>query len=240
MKLFFLGLAFFFGSLQAQAYLLPATSVLQKAIQQRSGLKSIEWMAKVTDLKNNFVFQENLWIDFESGKVGASYLSLSHEPLGSIQTTLNSLAEFGRFWLSIGMDPSVSRTRKAMQDLKVAPAPGEDAALSRVGTRVAWMWGEGARIFFEKDDFSPLQYQRGSGNGSSNGSSNGSEVLVFHSFAVASDKARVPKSVVFRSGARDLFFFELKAIKVDLPLKDKTPPVPIEDAPLKEWVSLVR
>ncbi|NDF14289.1 hypothetical protein EB061_03065 [bacterium] len=225
-------LAFSFLPLLARAYLLPAASVLQKAVQQRSGLKRIEWMAKVTDLKSNFVFLENLWIDFENGKVGANYLSSSNELLGSTQTTLNTLGDFGRFWLSIGLDPSIARTRKAMQELRVAPEPGAEAALARVGMRVAWTWGEAARIFFEKDDFTPLQYLRDT--------EGRTEALVFNGFAVASDKARVPKSVVFRSGGRDLFVFELKAIKVDLPLKEKAANEPAQDGPLKEWVSLVR
>jgi hypothetical protein len=216
----------------AHAYLLPQASVFQKAIQPRSGLKSIEWMAKVTDLKANFVFQENLWIDFESGKVGANYQSPVNESLGSMQTTLGSLADFGKFWLSIGLDPSLVRTRKAMQDLKVSPNAGEEAALARLGNRVVWGWGDDSRILFEKDDFTPVQYQSGSGTAA--------ELMTFQSFAVASDKARIPKLVVFRSEGQDLYVFELKAIKVDLPLKEKANQGPLQGSALKEWVSLVR
>lgn len=217
-------------ALPAQAYLLPQASVFQKSIQPRSGLRSIEWMAKVTDLKANFVFQENLWIDFENGKVGAVYLSPLNEPLGSLQTTLASLGDFGKFWLSIGLDPSITRTRKAMQELKVAPAPGEEASLGRIGTRVVWSWGDEARVFFEKDEFQPAQYQKGPGT----------DVLLFQSYAIASDKARIPKSVVFRTGGQDRYLFELKAVKVDLPLKEKSAHGSLPVSALKEWVSLVR
>lgn len=231
-KLAAIGLMSLLLPILADAYLLPSTSVFQKAIQHRSGLKTVEWMAKVTDLKGNFVFQENLWVDFESGKLGANYLTPLNETLGSTQTTLASLSEFGKFWLTIGLDPSFVRARKAMQELGVFPNPGDEAQLVRMGTRVAWAWGEGARIFFEKDDFSPLFYQ--------SKPSAGSDAIAFLSFAVASDKARIPKSVVFRSGGKDLYTFELKAIRVDLPLKEKPVPGSLQGSALKEWVSLVR
>ncbi len=228
-----LGLGLFLmGISSAWAYVPPAGFVLGHTVSQRSGLKSIEWTAKVTDLNSKSVFKEALRIDFQSGKVTAIYSSPSDEPLGSIQTSIASLHRLGKFWLGISLDPSMSRVKEALLELNVLPAEGEEAKLGRSKGKPVWFWGNESRIEFEKDEFNPISYQ-----GGADATSDG---VFFDGFAIASAKAKAPKLVRVRTQTFDTYQFELKSIKTDSPLKEKMQASTLQQAAVKEWVSLVR
>jgi hypothetical protein len=219
----------------ANAYLPPAGFVLGHAVTARAGLKSLEWTAKVTDLKNRAVFKETLRLDFVAGKVSASYQSPTDEPLGSIQGPIALINKLGRFWLCVSLDPNIARVKSALETLHVLPAEAEEARLERIGSQVAWAWGVDALIGFEKDEFSPLIYRETLDPKS--------DSVQFQGFAIASANSRVPRNVLVRSKGEDAFSFELKSIKTDSPApkeKEKIAGAAPQLPSVKDWVSLVR
>jgi hypothetical protein len=220
-------------SVPAFAYLPPAGFVLGHAVTERAGLKSLEWSAKITDLKNRSVFKETMRLDFVAGKMSAVYQSPTDEPLGAIQGPISLINKLGRFWLCVSLDPNIARVKSALESLRVLPSEAEETRLDRIGNQIAWVWGVDALIGFEKDEFTPLIYRESEDPKS--------DSVLFQGFAIASANSKVPKNVILHAKGEDLFTFELKSIKTDsLPGKEKiTGPAPQLPA-LKEWISLVR
>jgi hypothetical protein len=227
----------------AFAYVPQAGFVLNHALTERSGLKNLEWTAKVTNhyskLKNpeeaDSVFKETLRVDYVTGKVQISFASPSDQPLGAVQTTLAKLGRFGKFWLVVSLDPNSSRVKTALEDLLILPTADQEVHLSRVGGKVTWAWGSAgdpvSEVDFEKDEFLPLRFQTGQEL----------DGVAFQSFAMASATAKVPKVVDVRAlGQSRAFEFELKSIKTDFPAKEKFVESPIESTGIKDWIKLVR
>ena len=227
----------------ALAYVPQAGFVLNHALGERSGLKNLEWTAKITNhyskLKNpeegDSVFKETLRVDFTTGKVQMTFTSPSDQPLGAVQTTLAKLSRFGKFWLVVSLDPNSSRVKSALEDLLILPTSDQEARLSRVNGKVTWGWGSSgdpvSEVDFEKDEFLPLRFQSGQEL----------EGVVFESFAMASATAKVPKTAGVRlSGVSRAFEFELKSIKTDSPAKEKFGESPLESSGIKDWIKLVR
>ncbi len=229
----FLLLPLFFISSAAFAYLPPAGFVLGHSVTERAGLKSLEWTARVTDLKNRSVFKEVLKLDFIAGKLSATYLSPTDEPLGAIEGPIHLINKLGRFWLCVSLDPNIARVKSALETLKVLPAEVEETRLERVGNQIAWVWGVDSLIGFEKDEFTPLLYRESQDVKS--------DSVLFQGFAMAAANSKVPKNVLVHAKGEDLFSFELKSIKTNgLQGKEKpTGPAPQLPA-VREWISLVR
>jgi hypothetical protein len=231
MKLRLILISFFLTS-TAMAYVPPASFILTHALKDRKGLSSVEWSAKVTQLKSQAVFKENLRVDFASGRIQIQYLSPNDEVLGGIHTTLNELHGLGKVWLLIGMDPNSARVRNALTEMSLLPKLDTEARLTREGSRVAWTWGSGALIHFLKDEFYPISYE--------SGSAPTDDQIVFESFASTGAQVHVPKSVKIRAESIDAYRFDLKSVKVDVASKTNYPQGPINSIAVKEWVSLVR
>ncbi len=227
-------IAIIFMAAPAHAYLPPAGFVLGHSVTERAGLKSLEWTAKITELKSHSVFKEILRLDFVSGKMSASFQSPSDEPLGSIQGPIALINKLGRFWLCVSLDPNIARVKSALETLRVLPAEMEETRLDRIGSQIAWVWGVDALIGFEKDEFTPLIYRETQ-------DSKGDSVL-FQGFAIAAANSKVPKNVMIHVRGEDLFSFELKSIKTDAlaPAKEKAPGSAPQLPAIKEWISLVR
>ncbi|MBU6153617.1 MAG: hypothetical protein KGP28_04880 [Bdellovibrionales bacterium] len=229
----FLVLMIFFFASPANAYLPPAGFVLGHAVTDRAGLKSLEWTAKVTDLKNRAAFKEVLRLDFISGKISASYQSPTDEALGGIQGPISLLNKLGRFWLCVSLDPNIARVKAALETLRVLPGETEETRLERVGNQIAWMWGVDALIGFEKDEFTPLIYRENADPKA--------DAIIFQGFAIAAANSKVPRNVLVRVKDEDLFSFELKSIKTDSPaIKEKISIAAPQLPSVKEWISLVR
>jgi hypothetical protein len=226
-------LLFFFFSLPALAYLPPAGFVLGHSVTERAGLKSLEWTAKITDLKNRSAFKETLKLDFVAGKMSAVYQSPTEEPLGTIQGPIALINKLGRFWLCVSLDPNIARVKSALETLRVLPAEVEETRLDRIGNQIAWVWGVDALIGFEKDEFTPLIYRETQDPKS--------DSILFQGFAIASANSKVPKNVIVHAKGEDLFTFELKSIKTDArPGKEKIAGPAPQLPSVKEWISLVR
>jgi hypothetical protein len=235
-------LGFFIGT-HAMAYVPQAGFVLNHALTERSGLKSIEWTAKISNHyskvvnseESDSVFKESLRVDYGTGKVQISFSSPSDQPLGSIQTTLAKLSRFGKFWLVVSLDPNSSRVKSALEELHILPAADQEVRFSRVNGKVTWNWGSAgdpvSEVDFEKDEFLPIRFQMGQE----------SDGVLFQSFAMASSTAKVPKAVDVRMlGQSRMFEFELKSIKTDPPVKEKFVESPVSNAGIKDWIKLVR
>ncbi|NDG84892.1 MAG: hypothetical protein EBX52_07630 [Proteobacteria bacterium] len=235
-------IALFFCPL-AQAYLPPAGFVLNHAVGERSGLKSIEWTAKVTrhapsgTSEEEIVssFKETLRVDYVTGKVQISFSSPSDQPLGAIQVPVTKLSPFGRFWLVVSLDPNLSRVKSALEELQILPAHEQEVRLNRVGGKVAWTWGSQtepvSEVDFQKDEFTPLRYQSGRLR----------DGVSFQSIAIAGASAKVPKQASVRfDGRNNVFDFELKSVKADAASEKKFVETPVTLPGIKEWIKLVR
>jgi len=227
----------------AHAYLPPAGFVLSHAVGERSGLKSIEWTAKVTrhgaqgaeDDAHVSGFKETLRVDYATGTVRMSFSSPSDQPLGSFQTTLDRLSPIGRFWLVVALDPNFSRVKTALEELQLLPAPEQEARLTRSGDKVAWTWGKDtdpvSEVDFQKDEFTPLAYRSGLKR----------DGVSFDSVAIAGASAKVPRQVSVRfEGRNNAWDFELKSVKTDAPAEKNPASAPVTLPGIKEWIKLVR
>ncbi|MBC7397878.1 MAG: hypothetical protein H7333_10590 [Bdellovibrionales bacterium] len=216
---------------QAQASLPPPTFILSQVLKSHESIKTLALEGRITDLRTNQVFKEILKIDFESGRVHASYLSATDEAWGGVETRMRDLHRLGKFWLGVAIDPNNSRFRQALQELNVLPHEKTETRLSRIGTQVNWAWGDDPVIQVQKDEFLAADYQSG-GTGPA-----GQEIFLKDYVAAA---VRVPRNVFLKFQGKDIYHYELKGVKANQPLKYPNSVIPSAQAPVKEWTMLVR
>jgi hypothetical protein len=216
----------------ALAYVPPAAWILKQSIKDRSGLGSLEWTAKVTDLKTQTVFKEVLRADFRAGKLYIKYLTPADEAIGGYQIEFENLQSFGKVWFEALMDPDMGRVRAALTNLHVLPDVGTEAKLTRQGKLTAWSWGSGPMIHFLKDEFYVVGYQ--------STQEPKSDRLVFDAFASTGVQARVPRNARIQIGGVDTFSFELKSVKMAPTAKFTFIPAQSPSQAVREWVALVR
>jgi hypothetical protein len=224
-----------FGALsmsEAVAYSPPPAFILARALKDRKGLRSIEWSARITDTKSQAVFKEHLRVDFPSGRILATYSGPSDEPWGSHEADPSSLSRLGRFWITVGLDPSGARVRSALSELGVLPDEATESKLIRIGKSVTWGWGGEMRILFGKDSFLPTGYF--------SRPDPGTESVQTENFVLSGNQLQVPKTVVVTTGTSS-YRFEIRSVKVDVP--NKVAPAAqgkSDHALVKGWVTLVR
>lgn len=230
-RAFSLLVSLFFAQ-EALAYSPPPSFIVGRAIKERKGLRSIEWIARITEVRSQISFKEHLRIEFPSGRMVANYSGPSDESWGSHESDSSALSRLGRFWISVGLDPNGARVKAALSELGVLPEETAESKLLREGKSVTWTWGDGAKILFGKDTFLPVGY--------SGRSEQGAEGLRFESFMLAGNHLQIPKAGAVTAGAAN-YRFEIRSVKVDAPSKGFTAaPVRVEAPPAKGWVSLVR
>ena len=216
----------------ASAYAPPPEFIVSRSIKERKSLRSVEWIARITDMKTQTAFKEYLRVEFPSGRLLAAYSGLSDEPYGLHEADSAALSRLGRFWMIVTLDSGGARVRSALSELGVLPGDTSESKLFRSGKSVMWGWGDAVRVFFGKDTFLPMGY--------SSRSESGSDSLSFESFMLAGNQLQVPKFAAVISGALS-YRFEIRSVKVDV--SAKAAPVAttrVEVPQVKGWVSLVR
>ncbi len=222
-----------FLSLSSAATPIPASFVLNHALKNHEGLKSILVEGKITDLRSSETFRETLKIDFLSGKVSVSYHGgAQDESWGGFDTQLKSVHRLGKFWLGLGLDPNGARFKDALSELNLVPKENEETKLSRIGTQVTWSYGDDSEVDFLKDEFVPVHYRSEKGAGADE---------VFISDFVPTDlDLKVPKKLMVKLKDKDAYRFELTDFKVNQTVIKGQQSHPVTQATAKEWLMLVR
>jgi hypothetical protein len=228
---FFALLALLFST-QASAYVPPVSFIISEAMKSHESIKTIVMEGKITDLRNQMVLNEVLRIDFTSGHLSASYSS-DKTPEGSYDSTMSGIHRLGKFWITLGMDPSSVRFRQALSELNAMPTEKTEAKLWRVGSTVTWMWGEAPVVQFVKDDFLPADYLSG-GAGPS-----GQEILI-NEYTSSASSTRVPKTVFIKFQGKEVYRFDVKSVKINQALKLQASGNTLKSSMAKDWVTLVR
>ena len=218
-------------AISARASVPPPAFILSQAAKSHDGIKTLALEGRITDVRTNEVFKEIMKIDFKTGRVVCSYLSATDQALGGLETQLKDIHRLGKFWLGVALDPNTVRFHQALQELNAVPQEKTEARLSRIGTQVTWAWGEESVIQFLKDEFLAFDYQTG-GTGP-----NGQEILLKD---YASSAVRVPRNAYVKLQGKDVYHFELKALKTNQILKYPSSLTPVSDSSAKEWTMLVR
>lgn len=228
MRLHWLALiALLSGPVSSFAYVPPAHFVLDRMMKGRDGLKSLELVSEVRDLKNNAVFNETLRLDF----VGGRYWAVITEPSGALAAShfakLSELRPLGSAWIEMGYEPIEYRFREALQRFEVWPTDKIENRLVRDAGKVRWAWGKDNQIEVEKDQFVWAGFKDDDKN----------ELQVL-------DQARFPRVVVIKNRGTDAYQYTLKGFKINPPVKWNTSQlVPAQGAlldPVREWMELVR
>jgi len=231
MRMFFLA-SLWFMTFPAHAYIPPPSFILEEAAKAHDSLKTIAMDGVITDLQDQSTLKESLKIDFVKGKMLATY-STDSEAIGNYESSLSNLHRFGKFWITLGVDPSQSRFRQALQELNVVPNEQTEAKLMRIGKVVTWGWGADPSIQFLKDEFLPIFYQTGEGTPAS-------QAILLSDYTSSSFAVRAPKEVVIALQGKDAFRFEMKSIKINQTFKFQPAPGGLKSRLAKDWATLVR
>ena len=223
-------LIIFYGQ-KTFAYIPPASFILREASKAHDTVKTLFMEGKVTDLRSHATVKELLQIDFNSGRLSASY---SNETSGEegYESNLKSIHRLGKFWLIFGLDSNLRRINQTLEELNVLPSEKTEVKLQKIGTQVNWAWGENPIIHILKDDFLAAAYLSSGANGTT-----AEEIWISEYTASA---IRVPKTLFFRVQGKDTFRFDIKTAKINQKLKFNPNSSLIKSEIAKEWVMLVR
>ena len=232
MPLLFTFLSFQF-SISAFAYVPPVSFILSEAEKAHDAVKTIVMEGIVTDLRNQTSLRELVRIDFVTGNLSVAYFN-GNEPEGTYESHVKDIHRLGKFWITLGIDPSAARFKQALQELNALPTEKTEAILNRMGDVVTWSWGEDPVVQFVKDDFFPADYLSG-GKGTS------SEEILISEYTSPSSSVRVPKTVILKFKGKDTYRFDVKSVKINQVLKFTANAGNTLKSPLaKDWVTLVR
>jgi hypothetical protein len=222
-----------FVSVSALAYVPPVSFILSEASKSHETVKTLVMEGKITDLRSNTAIREVLRLDFTTGRLSAAYFT-ENEPEGVYDSTVKDIHRLGKFWITLGMDPSQARFKQALQELNALPSNEKtEAKLWRIGNNVTWLWGEDPAVQFFKDDFLPAAYATG-GVGPT-----GQEIAVAE-YTSSASSVRVPKTVSIKFQGKEIYRYEVKSVKLNQTLKFNQAASPLKSVIAKDWVTLVR
>jgi len=190
----------------ANAYIPPATYILNRIVQSHEHFKTIELDGVVTDLRTHQIFREVARIDFLSGKIQLMYLNETGSVIGDGHVKLNEIHPYGLAWYGVGLDSNAARVRGDLQALGITIKDEMGSKLTRLVGRPVWDIGETAILRVEKDQFAFA--------GLMENSNNEIQVLEFTGGGIP-----LPRILKFKKDGTDLFSYEMKSFRINIPYK---------------------
>jgi hypothetical protein len=153
-----------------------------------------------------------------------------------MEFVLRDLPRFGKFLITLALEPNQNRFKQALHELGVTPTEKTETKLSRNNGVVTWMWGDNPKIELIKDEFLPSRYVMDEGG------SNAQEVTINEYTGASSTAFRIPKLIWIKLQGKELFRYDMKSTKINQKLKwsnDKAL-TSVKSQSAKDWTSLVR